>query len=348
MEFLDRVYWNNRVLDYLIAAGLLVAGLVLAWLLSALVSRRVVARAAETEGRLDDVIAGVGARPVFLLVALAGLHAGIKKLATPPWFDRAAWTFLVIAWTLVGALFVTRLVNGVLVCYLQQHARERGDVVYDQVVRLIRTGVAVVVWVVAVVFVISNLGFNVSSLLAGLGLGGFALGLAAKDSLANLFGSLTIMVNGPFLTGDMVKYQGAEGTVEEIGLRDTRVRLFNGNLVVIPNSMAPTSVVENISRRPSFRVLFKLGVTYATTVKQIERAVELVRQAVAEEEGTAEKVLVHFIGFAESALEVQVIYWIEDTSRILDAQHGINRRIKAAFGEAGIDMAFPTVTVVQP
>jgi MscS family membrane protein len=171
--------------------------------------------------------------------------------------------------------------------------------------------------------------------------------MAAKDTLSNVFGSFTILVNGPFMAGEMVKYQGQEGTVEEIGMRDTRIRLFNGNLVSVPNSLATTSVIENISRRPRFRVLFRLGLVYETAAGQLDRVVELVQQAVRAEEGTSEEVKVHFLEFGESALQVQVIYFIEDSSRILDAQHGVNKRIKDLCHQTGVEMAFPTVTVKQ-
>jgi MscS family membrane protein len=258
-----------------------------------------------------------------------------------------AWTFLVVAWSVVGAVALSRLLNGLALHYLRRYAVEKDDALYRQLVRMFRSAIGVVIWAVAGLFIVSNLGFNVSSLLAGLGLGGLAVAMAAKDTLSNVFGSFTILVNGPFMVGEMVKYQGQEGTVEDIGLRDTRIRLFNGNLVSVPNSMAPTSVIENISRRPRFRVLFSIGLVYQTAADKLDRVVELVRQAVRAEAGTSEEVMVHFLEFGESALQVQVIYYIEDASRILDARHGVNKRIKDSLDRAGFDMAFRTVTVKQ-
>jgi MscS family membrane protein len=130
-------------------------------------------------------------------------------------------------------------------------------------------------------------------------------------------------------------------------MRNTQIRLWNGNLVTVPNSMAPTSVVENISRRPRFRVLFNLGLVYDTAADKLDRVVELIQQAVRAEEGTSEEVKVHFLEFGESSLDLQVIYYIEDSDKILDARHGVNRRIKDSLDRAGFDMAFKTVTVKQ-
>jgi MscS family membrane protein len=307
----------------------------------------VIRRAEKTDSRLDDLLAEVGSRPIYWVIVLAGLHAGVNTLVTPEWFSKMAWTVLVVAWTAVGAVFLSRLLNGLALHYLRRYAVEKDDALYRQLVRMFRSAIGVVIWVVAGLFIVSNLGFNVSSLLAGLGLGGLAVAMAAKDTLSNVFGSFTILVNGPFMVGEMVKYQGQEGTVEEIGMRDTRIRLFNGNLVSVPNSLATTSVIENISRRPRFRALFRLGLVYETAADQLDRVVELVQQAVRAEEGTSEEVKVHFLEFGESALQVQVIYFIEDSSRILDAQHGVNKRIKDLCHQTGLEMAFPTVTLKQ-
>lgn len=345
MEFLDAVFWGNQVQDYLAAVGLFLVALLAASLAGRLLHRLVISRARTTGTKLDDLVAEVGSRPIYWLIVLGGLHGAVWILVIPQWLDKVAWVLFVVAWTVVGAVFISRLLNGVLVHYLEKYATSSEEELYWQLVRMFRSAVGVVVWLVAGLFIISNLGFNVSSLLAGLGLGGLALAMAAKDTLSNVFGSFTILVNGPFLVGEAVTYQGNTGTVENIGMRNTQIRLWNGHLVTVPNSMAPISVIENISRRPRFRVLFNLGLVYETAVDQLDRVVELITQAVRAEEGTSEDVMVHFLEFGESALQVQVIYYIEDSGKILDARHGVNKRIKDLLEKAGVQMAFPTVTI---
>jgi MscS family membrane protein len=345
MEFLDTVFWGNTMRDYLVAVGLVLLALLLASLVGRLLRRLVIKKSKTTGTRLDDLVAEVGSRPIYWLIVLGGLHGAVGTLVIPSWLEKVVWSLFVVAWTVVGAVFITRLLNGVLLHYLEKYAARTEEHLYGQLVRMFRSTVGIVVWVVAGLFIISNLGFNVSSLLAGLGLGGLALAMASKDTLANVFGSFTILVNGPFEVGEAITYQGHSGTVENIGMRNTQVRLWNGHLVTVPNSMAPTSVVENISRRPRFRVLFNLGLVYDTAVEQLDRVVDLVKQAVAAEEGTSEDVRVHFLEFGESALQVQVLYYIEDSDKILDARHGVNKRIKTLCQQAGIQMAFPTVTV---
>ncbi|MFH2008075.1 MAG: mechanosensitive ion channel family protein [bacterium] len=347
MEFLDKILWNNPVKSYFLAAGLAVAGLISAWIVVKLLRSYVITGAAETENRLDDLVAEVGVRPVSLLIFLGGLHLGTATLLMPLWLRNMLWSGFIVAWTVVGTVFAVRLLNGVLTHYVQRYADSSEKALYQQLVQTVQASVRVVVWIVAALFMVSNLGFNVSSLLAGLGLGGLALALAAKDTLSNIFGSFTILVNGPYRVGEAVRYQGQLGTVEAIGLRDTKIRTFDGHLIVVPNSLAPTSVVENISRRPSFRSLFTLGLTYDTPTEKLEEAKEIIRGAVTSQEGTTEDVRVHFLEFAESSINLQVVYFITDFGRLLDIRHAINSSIKSEFEKAGIRFAFKTITVEQ-
>ncbi len=345
MEWLDKVFWHNSVKAYLIFAGMVIAAWVGAWVVKVLVRRYVVRRADETKSKLDDLVACVGVGPISLIVFLLGLHTAIRSLVLNPEWGRFLSALFVVCWTVVGAVFLNRLLRGLLEHYLQRYADHSDEVLYGQMLGTLRSAVGVLIWAVALLFMVDNLGFNISSILAGLGLGGLALAMAAKDTLANVFGSFTILVNGPFRTGESVKYQGHEGTVVAVGLRDTRIRTWAGNLVTVPNSLAPTSVVENISRRPSFRVLFRLALVHDTAADKIDQACELIQETVRAEPGTGEKILTHLLALGESALELQVIYYIEDSARILDIQHVVNARIKQSLEKTRIRLAHQTFTV---
>ncbi len=345
MEFMDDYFWNNTMWAWTLAAGVTVVSLAVAWLVAILLRRYVISSATETESRLDDLVAEIGARPIALIIFLAGAYGATASLIKPPWLDRFLWSFFVVGWTVVGTVFLVRLLSGVLAHYVQRYADESEQELYRQLVHTVRSSVRIVVWIVAALFMVSNLGMNVSSLLAGLGLGGLALALASKDTLSNIFGSFTILVNGPYRVGEAVKYQNYTGIVESIGLRDTKIRTFDGHLVVVPNSLAPSSVVENISRRPSFRSLFQLTLTYDTTSEQLTRAEEIVNEAVKAQKGTGEDIRFHFLEFAESSINAQVIYYIEEMDRALDIRHAVNDHIKREFDAAGIKFAFKTLTL---
>lgn len=341
MQWLDRVFWNNTILNYLIFAGLFLGSLLVALFCKWLIGRYVISRAGQTRGQLDDLVKEVGERPIFWIVLLAGVHVALHKLVLPEWLKSSLWTAMLVAWTLVVAVFAVRFIKGVLQHYLKRYADRSDDKLFSQMVGTLGSAVGVTVWVVAILFLVANLGFNISSLLAGLGLGGLALAMASKDTLSNLFGSFTILINGPFRVGEMVNYQGQEGTVELIGLRDTRIRLWNGNLVCVPNSLAPTSVITNISRRPSVRVLFKLAVMGDTPLSKLDQVREQIAADLGARGGVGENVLLHFMGFDAGALQLQVLYFITDTSRILDIQHEVNRRIKQIIEQADVRLAVP-------
>lgn len=343
MQWLYVSYWNNRVIDYLACVGLLLLAGLLGWLTVRLVRR---AATRHRHGGMWRLFDRLGARPLGWLVFLAVAHTAVRMLTLPEWHLQVVGTVFLCAWTVLGALLGARLLNAVLAAWLERVGREQDDLLV-QMLRLLRSAVGAVVFAVAGLFLVANLGFDIASLLAGLGLGGLALAMASKDTLANLFGSFTILVNGPFRVGEAVKYQGQEGTVEEIGLRETRIRTWNGHLVSVPNSLAPTSVIENISRRPSFRVLFALRLPLDLPVAKIDRAAELVRQAIGEQDGVDDNILVHFIDYADDALKLQVIYYITDTANLLDIRHATNRRIKQLLEQEGIALTPPVLKLLR-
>lgn len=347
MDWQSEIYWNNSLRAWLVAGALGLGGLLMGWLVAFLLKRWVIQGYRQTAGRLDDVLAGVGHRLVWWMVFLAGLHAGAQALKLPAWLSEVILDLFVILWTILGALFASRLLRGFIVHYLKRHAAQTDSLLDDQLVPIIHSVVSISVWLVAGLFALANMGFDIGSILAGLGLGGLALAMASKDLLSNVFGAFTILIQGPFRIGDAVNYQGHSGIVERLGLRATELRTYDGHLVTVPNALATTSVVENVSARPTFRVLFKLGLEYGTSPSQCDQAAQLIRGAIGQVEGTAAEPLVHFIEFGDSALIFQVLYHIEDVDHILDIRHQVNRGIHHALAKEGLAIAFPTFTVHQ-
>jgi MscS family membrane protein len=345
VEWMSETYFGNPGWRYLAALAVSIVGVLLAKIVSGLVAKKIIAGARDTESQVDDVVASLGAKPIFWILTLAALYAAVRTPVWPQWAVEKIWATFAIAFGIAGAVSVIRLINGLLAAYLARKGDDGDKTLFANFLKTFRAFVTTVVWVIAAIFIISNLGFNVSSILAGLGLGGVALALASKDTFSNVFGSLTILVNGPFRVGEAVSYQGHEGTVETVGLRDTRIRTWSGHLVVVPNSMAPTSVIENISRRPSRRVLFQLALDYATPEAKIEEARTLIRETVDKDDRTLDGPMVHFIEFGQSAKEVQVIYHIDLTSDYLDTRHDINTAISRHLTASGIQLAYPTVTI---
>ncbi|MCA9700079.1 MAG: mechanosensitive ion channel family protein, partial [Myxococcales bacterium] len=177
----------------------------------------------------------------------------------------------------------------------------------DQLVPVIRTLAKILVVIVGLLLLFQNLGYEVGSLLAGLGIGGAAIALASKDTIANLFGSIVIFVDRPFQIGDWVEIGEQEGTVEEVGLRVTRIRTFANSLITVPNSALTTTAINNWSRMRKRRIKLTIGVTYDATPVQIEQAVEAIREVLHADRRVAQDfMLVNFTDFGASSLDIFV------------------------------------------
>ncbi len=208
------------------------------------------------------------------------------------------------------------------------------------------------VFIIAVggIFLIQNLtGIEIGPLLASLGIGGLAFALAAKESIANLFGTLTILFDKPFQVGERIIISDTDGVVESVGFRSTRIRTLTGHLVSIPNEKAVNTVVENIGRRPHIRWLTNIGITYDTPTEKVERAVEIISNILENHEGYQEDFppRVFFNGFNDSSLNILVAAWYHPPN-YWDFQTWLQRtclEILKAFQKEKIDFAFPSRTL---
>jgi MscS family membrane protein len=218
----------------------------------------------------------------------------------------------------------------------------------DQIVPLVRKTAKVFVAVVGVIFVLQNLDVDVGSLLAGVSLGGLAFTLAAKDTVANLFGSVSIFADQPFQIGDWVVVAGHEGVVEEVGMRSTRIRTFYDSLVTIPNAKVADASIDNYGRRRFRRQTFEVGITYDSTAEQVQAFVEGIRAILrANETVRQDSFEVHFRHFGASSLQVFVYFFLKvpSWSEELRQRQNVLLEILRLAERLGVDFAFPTQTL---
>ena len=204
-------------------------------------------------------------------------------------------------------------------------------------------------WILAVLIALQNLGYSVASLLAGIGIGGAALAFAAKDTLANFFGSLVIFVDKPFTIGDWVKVGAIEGTVEEVSLRVTRVRTFERSLITIPNQDLTTKPIENFTRMEKRRIKFEIGLTYDTSTPKLELGIARIREFVAADSGIhKDGVIVNFTKFESSSLIIMVQCFTVSTdyAEYMQVRHRLLVNIKDEFEKLGIKFAFANQTMI--
>jgi MscS family membrane protein len=215
----------------------------------------------------------------------------------------------------------------------------------DQLIPVIRKGLRAVVWILGILVALNNAGYNVGALLAGLGIGGLALAMAAKDTVANIFGGITIFTDKPFKINDRVKLSGFDGTISEIGIRSTRLKTLEGRIVTIPNSKFTDGMVENVTVEPWRKVVLKLGLVYETSVEKMEKGMDLLREIATNNSDLEDNHIVGFNDFGTSALGIIFIYYIKKGSDILATQTSINLEIMKKFESHGLEMAFPTQTI---
>ena len=286
--------------------------------------------------------------PVRLLLFTVAIYAAKEVLVFPPLAEKAADILVSVFATLAIVLFVYRLIE-LMVFELTKYAARDDNLLDQSFVHMMRMITQIAVIVLGVIFLLRAVsGKPLSALLAGLGIGGIALALAAQDTLKNFFGSFMIMLDKPFSIGQRVTFGGYDGTVEEIGFRSTRVRTLTGHLVTIPNEKVASESVENIGRRPSIRRLANITITYDTPPEKVERALNIIREILDHHEGMRPDFppRVFFNEFNDTSLNIIMLYWYHppDWAAYMAFSERVNLQIMRAFEAEGIEFAFPTVT----
>jgi MscS family membrane protein len=231
--------------------------------------------------------------------------------------------------------------------YWRQRAKPDGDRTFEeQLFPIIRKSLKVFTVVVGVLVTLDNIGVNITAAIASLSIGGLAIGLAAQDTLANLFGAVAVFVDKPFRIGDRIQLDSVDGTVEAIGMRSTRVRNLDGYLVTIPNKTMGNATITNISRRPSIKTVINFGLTYDTSTEQMKRAVQILDEIYRGHPETQD-VIISFNTFADSSLNIMVIHWWKGTDgrACLGGMQELNLKVKERFEAEHLDFAFPSRTV---
>lgn len=342
-EFWNQEYLRNRVADYLIFLGLLAAGFVIITLLRRVFLWRLRRWAAETDTPVDDFLIDMFRK---MLVPLA--YYGVFFLASR---HLVLTRFLEKTIEAAGIFLVTFLVAQFLVAVAKFSIRRYGEKVEDDLSRErtlkgFLTLIRVVVWGLAAVFLLDNLGFRINSVIAGLGIGGIAVALAAQNLLGDLFAYFIIMFDRPFEIGDFIIVGDYMGVVDRFGVKTTRIQSLGGEQIILSNKDLTDSRVRNYKRMERRRVLFRLGVTYQTPFEKLKEIPGIVAGVVGEIEDAAFD-RAHFFSYGDFSLIFEVVYYVlgSDYTRYMTIQEQINFRIHEEFGKRGIEFAYPTQTL---
>jgi MscS family membrane protein len=284
-------------------------------------------------------------RPVKLMIVLLMVHAGVQSFGLPRLIYKG-WCFLFIT-GMVGA--VVYVLMQLLDLFLEQSKEQlfAGDKrLAGMMVPVISRTLKVFIGITGALMAAQYLGLPVTSVVAGLGVGGIAVALAAQNTLANIFGAISILVDRPFRVGDFVKIQEFDGVVEEIGLRSTRIRTLNEHLVTLPNKTVVDAGIVNLSRRTAIRRTMTIGLTYDTSAERMQEAAVMLKEIFAAHPLTRD-VWVSWRDYSASSLDIFIVYWCRSTAEkeSLVALEEINLEIKRRFDKAGLQFAYPTQTI---
>lgn len=341
--FLNQMYFGNSVLSYLLFLAALVLSVIVLFLLKNILLKRLHAWAQRSDTAMDSLsILKIQKYLLPLLYAVA-FYFSFKILKVIPavsnGVDVAMKLFLAVWCASFASVFLTFLLA-------RYWKKKSADSTKTMAVHWIGRALKTIIWVVAALLLLDNVGVNVSTLAAGLGIGGIAIAFAAQAVLEDMFSFVTILFDRPFEIGDFITVGDQMGTVEHIGVKTTRLRSIGGEELIFSNNDLTNSRVQNYKRMEKRRVLFKIGVTYDTPLEKLKDIPMMMKEIIGSVDSTSFD-RAHFSAYAGSSLDFEIVYYVmsSDYNKYMDIQQEINFRIKEEFDKRNIEFAFPTRTL---
>ncbi len=337
---------GNTWQHYTIAALILIISYVLRRVVTTIVFGLIKRLSAKTESTLDDELATTLQKPVAAFIAVLGAVMAVKVLKLSPEADHARVYVQTVAFAIVG-LWLALVTLSTVVDHLQSVAKRR-ELGVAAFMPWIKKALIVLILVFGVLVAAQSLGADVKAFLAGLGIGGLAFALAAQDTLSNVFGSVVVAIDQPFRIGETVQIGAHTGTVEDIGLRSTKLRTPQRTLVIIPNKTVASEAINNFSRMPQRRIEQTIGLTYGSKPDQLEALVNDIRALLrGAPEIHQEFIAVNFLNFGASSLDIQIIYYAADPDlkKASDLRERVNLAVMRLVDQHGLSFAFPTQTI---
>jgi len=343
-EILSYELLNNTIQTWLSFLLTTSAALAIAYLFKRLAIARISKLAARTSFQWDDALAEGLTRTHAMFLMIVALFIGTLVLALPGSIRTGMFTVIAVAFVLQGGLWLNAMIVFWLRRYVEQ--RRKTDPASATTVNAAGFVARLVLWSVVLLLVLDNFGIDVTALVAGLGVGGIAVALATQNILGDLFASLSIVLDKPFVIGDFLIIGDFMGSVEHVGLKTTRLRSLSGEQLVFSNTDLLGSRIRNYGRMYERRVVFKLGVTYQTPREKLSQIPIIIREAIAEQDNTRFD-RSHFQAYGDFALNFESVYYISspDYNLYMDIQQAVNLRIHERFEHDGIEFAYPTQTL---
>ena len=340
------VIYHNPVQDWLIGTGIAVIFFLFVLLAKLIIHKKLSAFTAKTITTWDDLVAELIDRlhPLFFLALAVTL--GSSRIFLPKGVEVILDHGVVIIALIQATDLCTHAVN----FWVEHFRKEKLASNAGAVTTLTSVGfvLRMIIWIMLILIGLDNLGVNITTLIAGLGISGIAVALALQNILSDLFASFSIVLDKPFVIGDFIIIDDCMGTVDHVGLKTTRIRSLSGEQLIFSNADLLKSRIHNYKRMFERRVVFSLGVVYQTPYDKVAQIPEMIRRAV-EKNALVRFERAHFNAFGDYALLFEVVYWIQDPdyTMYMDIQQAINLDLLQQFSEAGIEFAYPTQTLMM-
>lgn len=340
------IYNGNSGMDFLIAAFIFVASLAVLSIFKKVFISRLKKIALKTKTQVDDVLLEVleNIKPIFYMVLSA--YGAVSYLNIP---SKISKLFNIIILTIIvfeGIKVAQKIISFMTYKAIKKEGDD--DAQAKSTVKTFNIFIKIILWSFGIILILQNANINVSSLIAGLGIGGIAVALAVQNILKDIFSSFSILVDKPFQIGDFIKAGNDFGTVEKIGIKTSRLRTLDGQILIISNQELTTARVENFKHIKKRRALFTLGLEYETSEENLAKVPSLVKEIVASQE-LADFDRCHFKSYGDFSLDFEVSFYVrtQNYSELLDVIQEVNLQIFSVFKKEGIGFAYPTQTIYK-
>jgi small-conductance mechanosensitive channel len=347
MEQLSKIFiLGNSLQQWLIALSIIIGGFVLARILKVVFIQKLRKRVGQTSAVWDDYLLDATDTALIPIAYILVVNMAVNTLQFSTKVERWIHNLLFIAISFIVIRMISRVFKHLIKLFLRK--RGNGGESGKQAGGLMVI-VSWVIWILGVIFLIDNLGYNVSTLIAGLGIGGIAIALAAQTILGDLFSYFVIFFDRPFEIGDFITLDDKSGVVEYVGIKTTRIRTLGGEQLICSNTDLTNARVHNYKRLAKRRVLFQLSVTYQTAYEKLCKIPAMVRDIILEID-SLDFDRGHFAAYGDSGLQFEFVYYVQsaDYNLFMDKQQQIYLRIHEAFAAHKIEFAYPTQTLFIP
>ncbi len=344
-KILSYGFWDNSLTEYLIALGIFLLAFIVLKIFKKIIIAKIKKVADHTETDLDDMLIKIVDSIGWPFYLFLSLYLSFQFIQLPEIIGRIFFFIVLILISYYIVKAAQELIDYGFGKVVQKRKKE--DEKFDaSVLNLLSKITKGVLWVGAIVIVLQNLGYNISTLVAGLGIGGIAIAFALQNILGDIFASFSIYFDKPFKIGDFIIIKDDLGTVKKIGIKSTRIQTLQGEELVISNKELTESRIHNYKKMERRRIVFSFGITYETPTEKVKKIPDIVKEIIEKIELT-ELDRVHFKEFGDFSLNFEIVYYLNssDYTKYMDIQEEINLALKEQFEKEGIEFAYPTQTI---